>query len=521
MRILFFICSVATHCLFLLLAVAGSSQERRILPPRILSAELVSLAPEDTAPPKDIRDLVLPEPAQPEPAQQEEPTPAPEELRESPPAPTPPPPDAPQPETPQTDAAPQEPLPATPSLPAGTETVAPGETAISTRAEAGATRPVIRRDTEDVTAFAGKPLVLRQGYRLQLDNGDEVTLKRGAEFRSLRMLAVREYTIDEYVGHYQIDDHRFVSIVDARGSHGTMLFMDPATHMVRKLKKFGNMIYTYGPSFDEDQPVKGTITFLTSKEHTEAVKAPSRILWDPEKPPALLGTKIYFREKRMELDTTDGPVAAELVAPEGDGPYPGLVLVNGDSCAPPRVFRGLARQLAVRGMAVLVPEVRGCGGTATEGASITAQTLVSDARLWFSVFSKLPFVNDTRTGYWGRENGLGIVLRAAVLTAEQPSFLFCSSTQRADVRQVAPLPEQALLSYEGKISWLFSGVSPKSYWKAFADALGKRSGSTTSIRYLKTDNPDLDLAMWLQDVGPDCVEEIGQLVESNIESNGD
>lgn len=498
MRGLFFLFSVVTHATFFILALAGSSRYAMPTADMILQAELVTLSPQPQKPPAP-----LPEP---------EPVTTPDPAESSATA-------APQdPAIPQTDAAPESPKPsarpeaAAPDIPPEAPVVAPGVKPLSTRAEAEAPRPVVTPTGQRPQGRENAELVLRQGYRLRLDDGTQVTLKRGAEFRSLRMMAVRNYTIDEYVGHYRVDDERFVSIIDARDSHGTMILHDPRNGLLRRLKKFGNMIYTYGPSYDEDAPVEGTITFLTSKEHTETVKAPSRILWDPAKPPALLGTKIYFRERRIELDAAGQQLRAELVAPLGDGPYPGIILINGDSCAPPRLFRGMARQLALQGMAVMVPEVRGC--SATEAPAPTVGQLVQDAHLWRSVFAKMSFVEDTKTGYWGRDNGSAIALMAAVKTAEQPSFVFCSTAQRPDVKRVAPLPEQAMRQFSGQIVWLFTGPRPRQYWSAFAAALQDRTGNATTVNYLQTALMGEDTALWLREAGPACVDSILSLVET-------
>jgi len=112
-------------------------------------------------------------------------------------------------------------------------------------------------------------------------------LKQGNEVRlSLRSLRAAEFVKEDFVGRYRLQGEDDVIEVQALDD-GRLLFIDHASGMRRILKKTGKFIYTYGPSFDEQEPVAGSLTFLPHER--KALDLPSRIMWLPEKPPMKIG----------------------------------------------------------------------------------------------------------------------------------------------------------------------------------------------------------------------------------------
>lgn len=112
-------------------------------------------------------------------------------------------------------------------------------------------------------------------------------LKQGNEVRlSLRSLRAAEFSTKDFVGRYKLQGEEQVIEVQNL-ENGKLLFIDHASGMRRVLKKTGKFIYTYGPDYDTQEPVAGSVTFLPHER--KALDLPSRIMWLPEKPPMKIG----------------------------------------------------------------------------------------------------------------------------------------------------------------------------------------------------------------------------------------
>ncbi|NDV27643.1 hypothetical protein [Desulfovibrio sp. JC010] len=142
-------------------------------------------------------------------------------------------------------------------------------------------------------------VVLRQGKGITVGNSTMV-LKRGSEARSLSGLAAYEFGEDDFRGHYETFAGRQVVIIDGRAEHGRLILHDHQSGLMRKLKKseFGDFIYTYGPSFDEDEPIEGSVVFLPGDGHWI-----HRFMWMPED-----GTAEYPVKDRDKKNAPHGPV---------------------------------------------------------------------------------------------------------------------------------------------------------------------------------------------------------------------
>lgn len=135
-------------------------------------------------------------------------------------------------------------------------------------------------------------VVLKQGVGVRIGN-ETIVIKRGAEGgRTLGALAAYSFNEDYFYGDYETSTGRKVEIIDARKECGRLILHDEKTGLRRKLKHagMGDFIYTYGPSYDEDYPVKGTIVFLPGGGHWI-----QRFMWLPPE-----GPSIYPDKKRKQ-----------------------------------------------------------------------------------------------------------------------------------------------------------------------------------------------------------------------------
>jgi hypothetical protein len=127
---------------------------------------------------------------------------------------------------------------------------------------------------------------------------------------TLRRMAGYDFTLDEFCGHYEVNGEpgRFVDVVRHAAVPEALVLRDSATGMVRVLRRFSTFIFTYGPSFSQDEPVEGSVTFLARKDFEQIadVDERSRLLWQGDHPPARVAVR---------LDGATPPAAAAFGPP--------------------------------------------------------------------------------------------------------------------------------------------------------------------------------------------------------------
>ncbi|WP_320170003.1 hypothetical protein [Maridesulfovibrio sp.] len=199
---------------------------------------------------------------------------------------------------------------------------------------------------ETGSSVSPNAVVLRQGKGVTIGN-TTVVLKRGSESRSMDSIAGYDFDENDFRGHYETISGRQVVIIDDRKEHGRLVLHDRKTGLTRRLKKagYGDFIYTYGPSFDQDEPVEGSVVFLPGDEHWI-----HRFMWLPADETAEYPVKGRVDAFKGE----DRKKEEDLFVPVRDGEYPAVILVGfGQDISADR-FSEVARHLCGRGVVVLV-----------------------------------------------------------------------------------------------------------------------------------------------------------------------
>jgi hypothetical protein len=188
-------------------------------------------------------------------------------------------------------------------------------------------------------------VILRQGKGITVGNSTMV-LKRGSEARSLSALAAYSFNEDDFRGHYETSTGRQIVVIDARAEHGRLILHDRKSGLIRKLKKYerGDFIYTYGPSFDEDEPVQGSVVFLPGDEHWI-----HRFMWLPE------GEAAEYPVKGRVDAVSSGAEAGRqsIFVPAAKGKFPAVVLGSFGIDIPSEQFNEVARHLCGRDVVVM------------------------------------------------------------------------------------------------------------------------------------------------------------------------
>ncbi len=292
-------------------------------------------------------------------------------------------------------------------------------------------------------------ITLKQGKLVTVGN-ETIGLKRGSEGRTFDKLAAYSFNEDDFRGHYETETGRDISIIDARQEQGRLVLHDKKTGLTRKLRKagYGEFIYTYGPSFDEDFPVEGSVVFLPGDEHFI-----ERFMWLPAHAAAEYPNKKRVKEVRdsKKVKTDD------LFIPESKGAFPAIVIVRFGAVIPDDQFAEVGLHLSGKGAVVQVLSTR--SRLSEEDLKALAEKLRHTAK-----------VDPNRVGIWFRgykPQSVPKMLRSvqmfdfALLTIDTPDSRFYPERLAAVIPENIPLfigLKNVSSSWKKIVSIMFSGL---------------------------------------------------------------
>ncbi len=173
---------------------------------------------------------------------------------------------------------------------------------------------------------------------------------------------------------------------------------------------------------------------------------------EAESPPPSYARPSSFHEVEMTVGAEGWPLPGTLSLPNGDGPFPAVVLVHGsgpqdrdETIGPNRPFRDLAQGLASRGIAVLRYEKRTREHRARlleEAGRLTVEEeTVDDAAAAARALAARPEVDGARVFVLGHSLGGMLVPRIAAKDERAAGFIIMAGSTR-------PLPESVVEQYE-------------------------------------------------------------------------
>ena len=162
---------------------------------------------------------------------------------------------------------------------------------------------------------------------------------------------------------------------------------------------------------------------------------------DPQPPFDYRIEEVQFTNEK-EGNTLSGT----LTIPEGDGPFPAMVLVSGsgqqnrdEELMNHRPFWVIADYCALHGIAVLRYDDRGIGGSTGEVENATSLDFSDDAEAAFDFLRKQKYIDASRVGILGHSEG-GII--NFMVSARRPEVAFLVSLAGPAVNGVELLKEQ-------------------------------------------------------------------------------
>ena len=215
-------------------------------------------------------------------------------------------------------------------------------------------------------------------------------------------------------------------------------------------------------------------------------EAPKARPQDPQPPFNYRAEEVTFTNKK-EGNT----LAGTLTIPEGDGPFPALVLVSGsgqqnrdEELMNHRPFWVIADYLSRRGVAVLRYDDRGMGGSGGEVENATSMDFSYDAEAAFDYLLNRKEINASQVGILGHSEG-GII--NFMVAERRPEVAFLVSLAGPAVNGIEVLKEQqaAILSAQGMTEEMvqFSGNANAQMFEII-EASNDREEADTLLRQL-------------------------------------
>lgn len=215
-------------------------------------------------------------------------------------------------------------------------------------------------------------------------------------------------------------------------------------------------------------------------------EAPKARPQDPQPPFNYRAEEVTFTNKK-EGNT----LAGTLTIPEGDGPFPALVLVSGsgqqnrdEELMNHRPFWVIADYLSRRGVAVLRYDDRGMGGSTGEVLNATSMDFSYDAEAAFAYLLNRKEINASQVGILGHSEG-GII--NFMVAERRPEVAFLVSLAGPAVNGIEVLKEQqaAILRAQGMTEEMvqFSGNANAQMFDII-EASNSREEADTLLRQL-------------------------------------
>lgn len=225
---------------------------------------------------------------------------------------------------------------------------------------------------------------------------------------------------DALTGLYVIEDGRVIYVVDLRdeiGGRTVLSVTEYASGRVRALYPTDSVGFAAGSGWFERNPIAYRVRF---DETTRPVRG---LTWE-EGGRTLAGRRAPLVEREVTIQNGDVQLAGTLVLPPGPGPHPAIVDVPGSGPLTRRIPRYIGDFLAYHGVAVLVTDKRGTGGSTGQWNGLGHADWATDVEAQLDFLRTQRDVDANRLGLLGNSEG-GFVVPVVAARRSDVRFLVC------------------------------------------------------------------------------------------------
>lgn len=225
---------------------------------------------------------------------------------------------------------------------------------------------------------------------------------------------------DRLTGLYEFTDGtrlHVTDLADVLGGRPVLSVTEYATGRLRGLYPQPAGHFTAGPSWFRKEPTAYSIQF-------EETSGPAASLTLSEGDVTRRARRVALIEKEITLRSGGLTLAGTLVLPPGRGPHPAVVMVPGSGRLTRKTPRYFGDLIAARGVAVLVTDKRGAGGSGGDSNGLSHAEWAADVHAQLDWLKGQPGIDPARLGLVaGSESGYVAPVVAAARTDVR--FLVC------------------------------------------------------------------------------------------------
>ena len=225
---------------------------------------------------------------------------------------------------------------------------------------------------------------------------------------------------DALTGLYVLEDGRVIHVVNLRdeiGGRTVLSVTEYASGRARALYPRDAGGFEAGGGWFERIPVAYRVRF-------DETRRPSPTLTWEEDGRILAGRRAPLVEREVTIQNGDIRLAGTLVLPPGPGPHPAIVHVPGSGPLTRRIPRYMADFLAYHGIAALVTDKRGTGGSTGQWNGLSHADWATDVEAQLDFLRAQPDVDANRLGLFGNSEG-GYVVPVVAARRSDVRFLIC------------------------------------------------------------------------------------------------
>lgn len=225
---------------------------------------------------------------------------------------------------------------------------------------------------------------------------------------------------DGLTGLYLLEDGRAIHVLDLRdqlNGRQVLSVTEYETGRIRALYPLENGDFEAGNQWFRRDSVAYRIRF-------DEVAAPAPGLTWEEAGRTINGYRAPLVEREVAVENGDIHLAGTLVIPSGPGPHPAVVMETGSGPETRRVSRYMGDLLAFHGMAVLVMDKRGTGGSTGSWYALSHADWAADVERKLDFLRTQPEIDSTRMGLFGNSES-GFVVPVVAANRTDVRFLVC------------------------------------------------------------------------------------------------
>jgi pimeloyl-ACP methyl ester carboxylesterase len=234
----------------------------------------------------------------------------------------------------------------------------------------------------------------------------------------------------QYHGLYQTEPGQFIWIGRASELRRQPSFIDTRSGRFGILYPSSEVTFFSGSSAFAPFPTDIRLMFVKD-EKGEA----TRLIWQMGDSVPISAPRVkLYEEEEVKFQNGTVTLSGTLVKPSSRGPHPAVVLIHGSGGQGRWYFSSLPYILAARGVAALVYDKRGVGGSTGNRHTSTFADLADDAIAGVSLLKNRKDINPQQIGVWGHSQG-GWVGPLAASRSKDIAFVITAAGASVSVDQ--------------------------------------------------------------------------------------